>query len=208
MLKSSLGAVFNVKLETAEAILGVLPIHISNRLNSIKHYLKLNINNEEISHSDPLREFLTSHLRQNNYSHITKRVKEVFQFLSWKANKHPKGFTSQDTQIIDTWDIQRFTDLSSKCCSYSKVTMKTYAELLWKSTINSQFQAEGFSKAPIVSTDKLKFGPNTSRKFETLMLSMLYQNNLLNAFLHRFNPQKFNTPLCNCSNEDQWYNEC
>ena len=203
MLKSSLGAVFNVKLETAEAILGVLPIHISNRLNSIKHFLKLNINNEEISHSDPLKEFLSSHLRQNNYSLTTKRVKEVFQFLSWKIKNHPKGFTSQDTHIIDTWDLQRFTNLSPKCCSYSKVIMKTYAELMWQSTINSQFQAEGFSKAPIVSTVKLKFCLNTSRKFETLMLSMFYPNNLLNAFLHRYNPQKFNTPLCNCSNEEQ-----
>ena len=42
-IKAALGAVFNVRISTAEMMLGVLPLTISNKVNSVKHLLKLNI---------------------------------------------------------------------------------------------------------------------------------------------------------------------
>ena len=203
MLKSSLGAVFNVKLETAEAILGVLPIQVSNKLNSIKHFLKLNILEEGSDCSDPLKNFIVNHLRQNNYSLITGRIKDVFQFLAWKIKHNSLCFTPQDTQIIGNWDLHRFADLSPRCCRYTKGLMKTYSEVIWQSTINCQFQSEGLAEAPVVSTTKLKIPLNTTRTFETLLLSLFYPNNLMNEFLHRYNPTQFVTPLCRCSYGEQ-----
>ena len=42
-IKAALGAVFNMGLSTAEMILGVLPLPIANKVNSVKHFLKPNI---------------------------------------------------------------------------------------------------------------------------------------------------------------------
>ena len=39
-----IGAVFNISLSTAEMILGLPPILIQNKINRIKHYLKLCMN--------------------------------------------------------------------------------------------------------------------------------------------------------------------
>ena len=42
------------------------------------------------------------------------------------------------------------SSLSIKGCSYSKSVMKHYSKQLWQSSINSQYQLEGYTEAPTV----------------------------------------------------------
>ena len=44
VLKTSLGATFNVKLELCKIIVGFPPIDISNKIHGVKHFSKLNLN--------------------------------------------------------------------------------------------------------------------------------------------------------------------
>ena len=55
VLKSTLGATFNVKLELCEIIPGLLPIMFQNLINSIKHFLNINVKKDD---TDPLRTLL------------------------------------------------------------------------------------------------------------------------------------------------------
>ena len=199
-IKAALGAVFNVKLSIAEMILGVLPLTISNKVNSVKHLLKLNIfPNIE----DPLKKLVDNHTKTGSYSPLTGKIKDVFQFLLWKSSLHPEDFTEEDLLIINNRDLEKFSCLSIKGCRYSKSEMKNYSEQLWQSSTNSQYQLEGFTEAPTVSTTKLKFPPKTSRQLETLFLSLFYPNNIMNEFLHRYNSSKFDSPLCVCGLAEQ-----
>jgi len=199
-IKAALGAVFNVRISTAEMILGVLPLTISNKVNSVKHLLKLNIFPDI---EDPLKKLINTQTQLGSYSPLTGKIKDVFQFLSWKSSIHPEHFTKEDQNIINNHDLEKFSSLSIKGCSYSKSVMKHYSEQLWQSSINSQYQLEGYTEAPTVSTTKLKFPPKTSRQLETLFLSLFYPNNIMNEFLHRFNSSKFDSPLCECGRGEQ-----
>ena len=203
MLKSATGAVFNVKLEVAEAILGVIPIFVSNRVNSIKHILKMNIYEDCNNYHDPLKEFICHHIKCTKYSPTITKVKEVYQFLFWKSQSKPTDFTSCDLEILKKMDLQSFSKLSSSCCKYTHTQIKTYSELLWQHTINSQFQSEGFNDPPKVSSSKLKIPISTNRKLETLALSLFYPNNLLNEFLFKYDPARFDSPLCRCGSQEQ-----
>ena len=168
-IKAALGAVFNVRLTTAEMILGVLPLNISNKVNSVKHILKLNIfPNKE----DPLKHLIEDQMKSGSYSPLTGKVKDVFQFLLWKSSILPEHFTSEDLKVINNHDLEKLTSLSIKGCSYSKSVIKHYSKWLWQSTINSQYQLEGYTKEPTVSTTKLKFPPKTSRQLETSAIAL------------------------------------
>lgn len=195
MLKSSIGAVFNVKQSLSEAILGVLPISISNRMNSTKHLLKLNIFSSEC---DPLKSFVNTHLSNNNYSLLTNKVKDAIQFLEWKSKHNPDSFNKKDMSIIKTSYLEKFSELSSKACSYTKTQIRKYSESLWQTSMDCQFQLEGFSDSPKVSVSKLKFPPKTTREAETITLSLFYPNNLMNEFLYRYNNTTYNSPNCCC----------
>ena len=85
-------------------------------------------------------------------AHSLERFKDVFQFLLWKSSIHPEHFTSEDQNIINNHDLENFSCLSIKGCSYSKIDIKHYSEKLWQYSINSQYQLEGFTEAPRVST--------------------------------------------------------
>jgi hypothetical protein len=200
MLKSALGAVFNVKRCIAEAILGVIPVDISNKINSIKHFLKLNILGGD---DDPLRVMITNHLKTNNYTSLTGKVKEAFHFLGWKSLTEPSHFSVNDLQIIKSVHLEKFEELSSKACSYTKTQIKNYSEFIWQSSMDSQFQLDGFSDSPKVSATKLKFPSKSTRQFETLLLSLFYPNNLLNGFLYRYDKETYDSPLCCCGREEQ-----
>ena len=207
LLKSAIGAVFNIKQEIAEVILGVPPIFISHKINSVKHILKLNfVNGGDDSQNDPLKRFINNHLKSNKYSPITAKVKDTFHFLKWKYSQQPKNFTSQDIEIINSLDLEKYKDLSQKCCSYTKGNVKVYSELLWQKTLHGQLQSEGHTDIPMVSSDKLKIPSNMSRQNETLLLSLLYPNNLLNSFLYRYDQARFDSPLCKCGFEEQTAN--
>ena len=73
LLKTAIGAVFNISQTRAEVILGLPPLEI-------KHYLKINIFKEE---GDKLKELVSSQLIQGREMNRTLRneIKEVFLFL-------------------------------------------------------------------------------------------------------------------------------
>ena len=202
MLKSATGAVFHVDQNALEAILGILPIEISNSINSIKHYLKLIINKGPL---DPLLDLTNQLLHDNRQSAsvIAPAIKDIFHFLRWKAGMEPGDFNSNDRVIVDGLLFERFVDLSHKSCSYSKALIKQYSTVLWQERLNIQFQMDGYDVAPQISTQKLYFPPHTTRRTESIVLSLLYPNNLLNTFLYRYDSLRFKTPLCTCGNGQQ-----
>ena len=125
-------------------------------------------------------------------------MKETVQFLDWKIEQYPQQFSYADLEIVKNRKYENFTDLSYGACSYSKNLMRKYSEILWQKRMDRQFQLNGFSDSPKISTKKLKFPHGTSRKHETLLLSLFYPNNLLNSFLYRFDKSRFPSPNCNC----------
>ena len=58
-------------------ILGVLPLNISNKVNSLKHILKLNL---FPSKGDPLKHLIDDQMKSGRYSPLTGKVKDVFNF--------------------------------------------------------------------------------------------------------------------------------
>ena len=112
-----------------------------------------------------------------------------------------------DREIIQAGDVSMFVNLSSDACSYTKAMMNKYAEHIWQDTINREYQTEGFPEGPKVSLKKLEFPSNTSRKLETMTLSLFYPNNLLNVFLNHFNSSRFTSPMCTCQTgeQDSWH---
>ena len=177
VLKAATGAVFNIKQTSAEILLGVPPLEIQNRVNSIKHMLKMNI---LPSLQDPSKELITIQLEDNTFSPTTSKTKDVFNFLKWKQNRLPKYFSINERNILSY----------NLACSYSKPLMELYIEHLWQILLKNQYQIEGCTEAPNVNSEKLVFPPNTTRLLETLVMSLFYPNNLLFDFLNRYNPIK------------------
>ena len=79
------------------------------------------------------------------------------------------------------------------CCR----SIHLYTVHLWQDIATNEYLIDGRSTIPTVLCDVLNF-KYTSRKMETLSLSLLYPNNLLNSFLFTQFPSCCNTPLCGC----------
>ena len=137
IIKSAVGAVFNIKTSLAEAILGVQPITVSNKINSIKHLLKLNIFHDT---DDPMKQFVTSHLQSYKHSKLAKKLKYTFTFLNWKTTMYEKSFTDKDLEIIRNLEYERFAELSTRSCCYSKLVIKMYSEMLLQESMDKQSQ--------------------------------------------------------------------
>ena len=127
----------------------------------------------------------------------------MYHFLSWKAVIDPRSFNTNDMMIINSCLYDKFDEISLQSCSYTRGLIKQYSEVLWQERINTQFQLNGISVAPLVNTNKLSFPPNTSRRTESIVLSLLYPNNLFNTFLHYYDNQRFPSPICTCGNGQQ-----
>ena len=84
------------------------------------------------------------------------------QFLKWKREHYPDCFKENDRSIIETCQLDQFAELSVKACSNTKGQIQKYIEILWQSSIDNQFQIEGFIGSPKVSLSKLKFPPSTT----------------------------------------------
>ena len=98
ILKTTVGAVFNIRQSIAEVIVGLPPILLVNDVNRIKHYLKLNMS---VTPGDRLKEFIQMELNaENKASEVHHSLKQVYRYLTWKISKHPKYFTSADRDII------------------------------------------------------------------------------------------------------------
>ena len=201
IIKSAIGAVFNVRKSLSETIVGVPPMTITNRINTTKHFLKLNICS--IRH-DAYKEFLQGYTQTSTYGHLITKIKEVFIFLKWKMENYRDSILDEvDKTIVQASDISSFVNLSAVTCGYTKEMMDSYTVHIWQESINREYQADGFPNGPKVSVAKLVFSPSISRTVETVTLSLFYPNNLLNAFLHRFDNSRYTSPLCACKTADQ-----
>ena len=194
VLKSITGAVFNLRQNIAEVILGVPPLLIQSKINSIKHFLKLNLKPLQ---RDRYREFIIS-----NYDHSTKspsslyiRLKDSFDFLSWKLVKYPTHFNQVDINIVEYKMFDQFFNLNEKACTYNKSMINHYTEnILWKATLINQYRFEGLSDTPIPSCNRIAIPKHTPRKTEVLLMSIFYKNNLLKSFLYKVG--RAESPMC------------
>lgn len=198
MLKSSIGAVFNVRKSLAETILGIPPIHIQNTMNQIKHYLKLNINIMKYP-NDRLHEFI-SQVSQSIHIPASLQIalKQVFKFLQWKCTQLGDHFTDRDREIVEQRDISAYCTLSEKSCTYTKGNVRKYTEILWMESIRNEYLCEGLNTLPLPRCQPLPLNTSVSRECEVLLMSLLYENNLMNGFLHRLNRKYSESPLCYC----------
>ena len=194
ILKSITGAVYNIKQEVAEIILGLPPLEVQNEINEVKHFLKLNFN---ITPDDRFREFLSKEYNHEEKSPliIHHKLKKVFDFLTWKTENYEEHFTPDDLHIIQQRHYGYFLDLTPKSCSYNKNMISKYTEkILWKTVLRNQFQMDGYNTVPEPSTRILSIPDSTPRNKEILLMSLMYNNNLMNNFL--WNQGKVESPLC------------
>ena len=202
VLKSIIGAVLNISLNIAEVILGVPPILIQAKINSIKHFLKLNI--KPMPH-DRYTEFLIAKYKDSytSTSAIHSKFKDIFKFLQWKAQEHNDHFTVEDRKITSENLYDQFFNLSPRSCSYTPKMINTYIETeLWKSSLKTQFQLEGYHQYPNPSCATLQIPANTTRQSEVLLMSLFYKNNILNSSLYKIG--RVPSPLCSlCGQEEE-----
>ena len=194
ILKSVTGAVLNPRQNIIEVVLGVPPLHIQTKINSVKHILKLNI---KPLNSDRYRDFI-----QISYNEVDKspkclynKLKTTFDFLLWKLRFYPSHFCQNDAYIINEKLFGEFFNLQEKACSYNKQIVNRYTdEVLWKASLNNQYLLEGYPCSPNPSSNALPIPNDTSRKTEVLLMNIFFKNNILKDSLYRIG--KVNSPLC------------
>ena len=202
MLKTSVGAVFNVRQSICEVILGLPPVHIQNKVNQVKHYLKIRINDVP---GDQLKETIKDFMNNSvtRPAELNNAIKSVYKFLIWKKQKKPEEFSYDDCEILTQMNLTKFHLLSSTSCKYTKDQITKYTELLWADSLKNEFLSEGYSTVPTPSCAPLQIDSNITRKSEVLLMSMFYENNLLNAFLYKINRPEVHSALCQCGTGEQ-----
>ena len=161
----------------------------------IKHCLKLASN---ATPDDRLTVFFKTHLTQQDCPQLTVAVKDVYHFLIWKLSFHPEEFTPNDIQIIKSKSYSDFFKLSS-AAFYNKSGMTLYTEHVWQLTLRNSFMLDGYTAFPSPSCTKLHLQIGLPRDTEVLLMSMFYDNNLLNSSLFKVNSKKFQTAECKCN---------
>ena len=197
LVKSGIGAVFNVKLALGEVILGLLPLEVLQKVYTVKHYLKIGI---FPSDTDRLR-LLISDTDNIKVPELRAAMKEVYMFLKWKLTRIPEAFTLTERMIIEGKEYDQLSAMSIKACCYSKGLITNYSEFMWQGYINNIYQMEGECRIPTVSCQSLHMPVYTTRDQEVLFMSLFYKNNLMEAFLYSI--KRTNNPLCLCGVEAQ-----
>ena len=195
VVKAATGAVFNVRKSIAEIIIGIPPLTIQNRINKIKHFLKLNINPTP---EDKLRELIAKCYNQQQKSipvELSSCLKETFQFLEWKVDTYPNDFTEMDTLIVKGNRREDFFTLSTKACTYTKELIIKYTERIWSASVKNELNIDGFQHIPKPSCSRLPVPGNTTRQEEVLLMSLMYTNNLFHSNLYR-HTYRVESPLC------------
>ena len=195
IMKSAIGATFNLRKTVEEVILGFPPLILPNEMNKLKFYLKLNIKPQK---EDRVRNFIQHCYEEsscNRQSEIKANIKEVFKFLSWKFQCYPKDFTKNDDNIVQSKRHENFLNLSPKSCSYTKTMIQKYTEQIWEKKIANEYACEGFQHAPTASCDKIPIPNYVTREQEVLLMSLFYPNNLFNSNIYRHTYQ-IESPLC------------
>ena len=200
LLKTAVGPVFNIKQSIAEIILGLPPIAIQNKINQIKHYLKIIINDVPF---DPLKNTIRNISSHDTSPELLIPLRSVFKFLKWKILVKPEDFSENDKTIISQNDFSKFYLLTQNSCKYTKAVITQYTELLWEDSLRNEFLAEGHSTLPKPSCKPLMIKKNLNRTKEVKLMSMFYENNLLNSFLFRRNNPAAPSPICSCGKEEQ-----
>ena len=200
LLKTTIGPVFNIRQSIAEIILGLPPILIQNKINQIKHYLKVVIN--DVPH-DPLKNTIRKISLHNPSPDLLIPLRSVFKFLKWKILIKPEDFSEDDINIISQNNFSSFHLLTPSSCSYTKTIITRYTELLWEDSLRNEFLLEGHSTIPKPSCKPLMIKRNLNRTKEVKLMSLFYENNLLNSFLYRRNNPAVPSPMCMCGIEEQ-----
>ena len=202
MLKTATGAVFNISCTRAEVILGIPPLRIVNKVNTIKHYLKMNIFKQK---DDMLKGVISKNLLLGRDANVTLRseMRDVYLFLEWKVKQGSTIYSPGDTSIIVSKDFAAFENLSTKICSYSKGEMTSFTEYQWQRSLDNICQMNGEPCAPSVSCKRLKIPPNTERHVEVKLMSLFYPNNLMNRFVNKKFPSLAPSPLCICQKDTE-----
>lgn len=202
ILKTSVGAIFNVKQSICEIIVGVPPVHIQNKMNQIKHYLKLNINDVP---SDTLKKTVKDYMSNpaRRPVELNNAIKQVYKYLLWKTNIKPEQFSEEDKKIVHSLEYMNFDQLTGSSCKYTKNEITKYTEVIWAESIRNEFLCEGHSIIPQPSCTPLPLSAGVSRGTEVMVMQMFYENNLLNSFLHRINIPDVQTSLCHCGRDEQ-----
>ena len=194
LIKSAVGAVFNLQTSIGEVILGVPPLNIHTSTNRVKHYLKLNINQ---SPEDQLKKFVNDAANRDmdQLVEVKNSLKDVFKFLKWKLQYWPNHFSDMEQQIIQDQDHREYCELSIKACTYTKTMMKRYVEKIWYEKLSNQALADGEQNAPKPKFQSLPIPDNTTREEEVRFMSLFYPQNLFNSFVYRHTYQT-ESPLC------------
>ena len=140
---------FNISQTYAEIIIGIPPPHVTNLVNTIKHYLKL-IYDQPDCYKDPMISYVASELQKGDNRIVNSHIKETFKFLEWKAEKYPNSVSPNDVHIIRSREYANFHYLMSQSCKYSKQMMTKYTEHLWKSKVLNKASLEGKTRIPCV----------------------------------------------------------
>ena len=199
MVKSSIGAVLDIKQSYAEAILGLPPLNIVNEVNKIKHYLKINMTRLP---EDKLRELIKSEILQDTGNSVTHSIRQVFKYLKWKLINYPRTIQEADIDIIENGRVEEFFSISLNTCKYTKDIMTKYTEYVWKKSLKNQLQNEGYNVVLDPKCSPIPI-PASNREEEVMICSMFYPNNILNSSLHNINSEKFPNPFCKCGNGHQ-----
>ena len=200
ILKSTVGAVFNIRQSLAEIILGIPPLHITIEMNRIKHYLKLQMSQIP---EDRLKEYIRKELTSGQTGEVHRSMKQVQAFLKWKSRLYPDCVNEDDKLKIESGLNEELLDVTPETCKYTKGMVNKFIEYKWQRSIQNEFQLEGFANVPRPKCSPLPISPRATREVEVLTMSIMYPNNLLNNFLHRVNSEKFPSPLCSCGEDIQ-----
>ena len=144
VIKTSIGATFNVKTEICEIILGLSPLELFNEVNTIKHFMKLNVKKSD---NDLLRDSMLSLFEFSGHSCsiLQSHLSSAFKFLHWQYCHHTVSFTTVDSHIVLSNDFMRFTELSSDCYLYTKHMINCYVESKWQSSVDNQWLLNCYS---------------------------------------------------------------
>ena len=92
-------ALLDIKQAIAEVILGVRPLLIQSKINSVKQFLKLNI--KTVQNSKYTEFIFNTHNDPNIKSSIlNQKFKDVLTFLKWITTSFPSQFSETEQQII------------------------------------------------------------------------------------------------------------